>query len=233
MSEIRPLHKREKVPLMESGELHAEIPSVLEYIRFKGRLNVFGAYSYGNINVAISQSDVGRFCSIGQDVLIGLSEHPLDRMSSHCFTFNDMGTFRYSPQYREIVSPIDLELNERRTSIGNDVWIGARAIIRRGVRIGHGAVVGAGSIVTKDVEPYTVVAGAPAISIKQRFDDAIVERLLEVKWWNYNLRQKDLPGIDYRNVPGSITQIEEAVAEGRVKLLAPRLARFINGECVA
>jgi len=87
--------------------------------------------------------------------------------------------------------------------------------------------------VTKDVEPYTVVAGAPAISIKQRFDDAVVERLLEVKWWTYNLRQKDLPGIDYRNVPGSITQIEEAVAEGRVKLLAPRLARFINGECVA
>lgn len=233
MGELKPLHKREMSPLMEVGELHAEMPSVLEYIRFKGALNTFGAFSYGNLGVSIAQADVGRFCSIGQDVLIGMSEHPIDRLSTHCFAFDDRGTFRYSPEFREIVFPVGLDQNNARTSVGHDVWIGARAIIKRGVSIGHGAVVGAGAVVTKDVEPYTVVAGTPAALIKRRFGDEIVDRLLKLEWWNYRLRQQDLPGIDYRRVEDSISIIEDAIAEGRVQKLDPRPARFVNGERVA
>ena len=69
--------------------------------------------------------------------------------------------------------------------IGNDVWIGANASVLRNVKIGDGAIVAAGAVVTKDVEPYTVVAGIPAKPIKNRFDDETICRLLKIKWWDF------------------------------------------------
>jgi chloramphenicol O-acetyltransferase type B len=72
------------------------------------------------------------------------------------------------------------------TEIGNDVWIGRRAIIMPGIRIGDGAVVGAGSIVTKDVASYAIVAGNPARFIRSRFTDAQIESLLEIRWWEWS-----------------------------------------------
>lgn len=71
----------------------------------------------------------------------------------------------------------------RRTIIGSDVWIGAGAIIIQGVEIGHGAVIGAGSIVTKNVAPYTIVAGSPAKFIRARFDPDLIDRLCKSEWW--------------------------------------------------
>ncbi len=68
--------------------------------------------------------------------------------------------------------------------IGNDVWIGANVVIMNGVTIGHGAIIGATSVVTKDVPPYTIVAGSPARVIKSRFEDHIVQRLLAIQWWD-------------------------------------------------
>ena len=69
--------------------------------------------------------------------------------------------------------------------IGNDVWIGDRATILSGVRIGDGAVIGAGSVVTKDVEPYSIVAGNPARPKRTRFDEETIKKLLEIKWWDW------------------------------------------------
>lgn len=73
------------------------------------------------------------------------------------------------------------------TIIGNDVWIGYDALIMLGVKIGDGAVIGARAVVTKDVEPYTVVAGNPAKVIRKRFDDKTIEKLLEIQWWNWEI----------------------------------------------
>ena len=70
------------------------------------------------------------------------------------------------------------------TTIGNDVWIGAKAIIKCGVTIGHGAVVAGGTFVSKDVPPYAIVGGVPAKVIKYRFDEATIQQLLELEWWN-------------------------------------------------
>ena len=70
--------------------------------------------------------------------------------------------------------------------IGNDVWIGAKATIFGGVKIGDGAVIGAGSVVTKDVEPYSIVAGNPAKFIKNRFTKEQIEKLMHIKWWNWD-----------------------------------------------
>nr|WP_246566018.1 CatB-related O-acetyltransferase [Tissierella simiarum] len=70
--------------------------------------------------------------------------------------------------------------------IGNDVWIGSNAVILRGVKVGNGAVIGAGAIVTKDVEPYSIVVGNPARVIKKRFSEQIIESLEKIQWWNWS-----------------------------------------------
>jgi len=72
--------------------------------------------------------------------------------------------------------------------IGNDVWIGLDATIMPGVTIGDGAIIGAKSVVTHDVEPYTVVAGNPARVVKKRFDDETMKRLLKIQWWNWPIQ---------------------------------------------
>ncbi len=76
-------------------------------------------------------------------------------------------------------------LKKTRICIGNDVWVGSRAILMRGIRIGDGAVIGAGAVVTKDVEPYTIVGGVPARPIRKRFSDKVIEKLEEIRWWDY------------------------------------------------
>lgn len=73
--------------------------------------------------------------------------------------------------------------------MGNDVWIGYDALIMPGVKIGDGAVIAAKSVVTKDVPPYTIVGGNPACSIKQRFSDAEVAQLLEIRWWDWEIEK--------------------------------------------
>jgi virginiamycin A acetyltransferase len=70
--------------------------------------------------------------------------------------------------------------------IGNDVWIGYKAVIMAGVKIGDGAIIGAYSVVTKDVEPYAIVGGNPAREIKKRFSEQVIKELLEIQWWNWD-----------------------------------------------
>src|SRR5690606_16503456 len=69
--------------------------------------------------------------------------------------------------------------------IGNDVWLATNSVVLRNVQIGNGAIIGAGAIVTKDVEPYSIIAGVPAKKIKMRFDDKTIEVLEEIQWWNW------------------------------------------------
>jgi virginiamycin A acetyltransferase len=73
------------------------------------------------------------------------------------------------------------------TIIGNDVWIGYKAVIMPGIKIGDGAIIATNATVTKDVPPYTIVGGNPAIEIKKRFSDENIEDLLKIKWWDWEL----------------------------------------------
>lgn len=75
------------------------------------------------------------------------------------------------------------------TLIGNDVWIGNGATIMPGVKVGHGAIIGSSSLITKDVEPYTIVGGNPAKEIRKRFDEETVKRLLAIKWWDWDVQK--------------------------------------------
>lgn len=135
-----------------------------------------GRHSFCGYDCEISNATIGSFCSIASGVLIGGGRHPVEWISTSPVFYDNRDSVKtkYSRHSR---SP------NRRVMIGHDVWIGANAIIMQGVSIGTGAVVGAGSVVTKDVEPYAIVAGVPARTLRKRFDQPLIDRLLASRWW--------------------------------------------------
>lgn len=120
-------------------------------------------------------ADVGKYCSISWDVTIGALSHSLHAVTSHSFPI----------QKRFRLCEKDRPAKRERTVIGNDVWIGCGSIIKQGVHIGDGAVIGAGTVVTHDVEPYEIVVGIPATHLKWRFDEKIRKTLIDIKWWDW------------------------------------------------
>jgi len=107
----------------------------------------------------------------------------------------------------------------RSVNIGNDVWIANGVFIRPGISIGHGAVVAAKSVVTRDVPPYAIVGGNPAKIIRYRFPTEIVERLLALEWWKY--AEWDLTGIQFHDTEKAIETIGERVSEGLITPFRP------------
>ncbi len=139
-----------------------------------------GDYSYIGDGTRVIRAEIGRFCSIAGSVQIGLGNHPSGMVSTSPAFYTNHNAVRtqwveHPPEFEEY----------KQTVIGNDVWIGTRAMVRDGVAIGHGAIIGAGAVVTKDVEPYAVMAGVPARMIRKRFDDETVEKLLKLNWWDW------------------------------------------------
>lgn len=137
-----------------------------------------GRYTYTCYDDEIVNCEIGQFCSISDEVVIGGAEHPVEWVSTSPVFQNVKHS---GPKKRFARHNFD---GIARTHIGNDVWIGRRAIVKAGVNIGDGAVVGSGAVVTKDVPPYSIVAGIPAKVIKYRFDENTIAQLLETKWWN-------------------------------------------------
>ncbi|MEY7974000.1 CatB-related O-acetyltransferase [Saccharomonospora xinjiangensis] len=133
-------------------------------------------YGYGPEKLVI-----GRYCAIasGTTFLMAGAEHPTMGVSTYPFTM-------FGGAWAERTLDLVTDMPSRGdTVVGNDVWLGYRATVLPGVRIGDGAIVAAGAVVTADVPPYTVVGGNPARPIRARFDDADVERLLRAAWWNW------------------------------------------------
>jgi acetyltransferase-like isoleucine patch superfamily enzyme len=126
----------------------------------------------------LSNVSAGKFCSIEQGVRIGLGRHPADFLSTHPSLYSSGAQ---TPLKIVEFSGFD-EANP--VVLGNDVWIGANSLIMGGIAIGDGAIVGAGSIVTKDISAYAVAVGCPAKVIRYRFDERTVSSLLSLQWWN-------------------------------------------------
>lgn len=128
---------------------------------------------------------IGRFCSIacGAKFLFNSANHKMSSLSTYPFPlfFEEWGL--------DIKNVADSWDNKGDIIIGNDVWIGFEAVIMAGVTIGDGAVIGSRALVTKDVEPYTIVGGIPAKPIRKRFLESTAEALLELKWWNWPKEQ--------------------------------------------
>ncbi len=140
---------------------------------------VMKKYSFCGYDCKIINCTIGAFCSIADGVIIGGAMHPIDWVStSPVFYF---GKDSVKKKFSEFNRPKD-----KSTTIGNDVWIGDRAIIKAGVQIADGAVIGMGSIVTKDIGPYEIWAGNPARFIRKRFNDEIISKLEESNWFNYD-----------------------------------------------
>jgi len=108
--------------------------------------------------------------------------------------------------------------------IGNDVWIGARAIIMGGVTIGDGAVIGASAVVTKNVKPYSIVVGVPAKHIRYRFPWVIRAALQKLKPWDWDLSQ--LPERDYSNPLAFIEALKNSIEKGKIGKLDPKIERL-------
>jgi virginiamycin A acetyltransferase len=124
---------------------------------------------------------IGKFCAIAQGVkfIMNGANHKLSGFSAYPFNIFGQGWETVEPTADELPFKGD-------TMIGNDVWIGFEALLMPGVRVGHGAIIAARSVVTSDIPPYTVVGGNPARPIRKRFPPEVVETLLELAWWDWD-----------------------------------------------
>ena len=182
-----------------------------------------GAFSFFNQNCSLRYvQSIGRFCLFAPEVLAGGAVHPVTSVSTHLLFQNmdnswnqDFHTFPEDSGYLKNLVRYQKEhefLKKTRISIGNDVWVGSRAILMRGIHIGDGAVIGAGAVVTRDVEPYTIVGRVPARPIRKRFSDKVIEKLEEIRWWDYG--PDILKGLDLNHPEEAVKYLEERAARG-------------------
>ncbi len=151
-------------------------------------------------NTKVNNSKIGRFCAISYDCAIGATSHPYSHLSLHAFAYKkEFGFVDQDKNYNIL------------TTIGNDVWIGTHCIIMPGVTIGDGAVIGAGCVVTKDVLPFSIMAGVPARKIGDRFTPEQISAISDDPWWdwsdekikkNINVFKTDFDEIKYRELNG-------------------------------
>lgn len=167
-----------------------EAPCSLKWTQYEYSLTL-GAFSY-QVSGYCCAADVGRYCSFGENVQIGRQSHPMSWLStSPTFYLNhklfDVGNeFEQAEAYHGFTpEKFPNPTNAKKTSIGNDVWIGHGAQIMAGITIGDGAVIAAGSVVAKNVPPYSVVAGNPAVIKKTRVPAELVSPMLRSKWWRF------------------------------------------------
>lgn len=147
--------------------------------------SVFADYSYAMGDNQIAHADVGKFCNIATGVRINPSNHPWWRATLHHFTYRSASYGVADHDDREIFQ----WRADDRVVIGPDVWIGHGAIIMPGVRVGAGAAIGSGAVVTKDVPPYAIVVGVPARVLRYRVDDDTAARLQRIAWWDWSHQQ--------------------------------------------
>ena len=143
--------------------------------------SVFGDYAYCDRVCDIANAEVGKFANIASFVRIGATDHPLDRASLHHFMYR-------SASYWEDAEDDAAWFEKRcarRAVIGHDTWLGHNAQVKPEVRVGHGAVVASGAVVTRDVAPYTIVAGVPAKPVRERLPSKVAERVMALAWWDW------------------------------------------------
>ncbi|HBE16948.1 MAG TPA: Vat family streptogramin A O-acetyltransferase [Cyanobacteria bacterium UBA11149] len=155
-------------------------------------------YNFGDDKLII-----GKFCSIATNVKFIMSgaNHKLDGISTYPFPIFGHGWDKAMDKIMNLPSKGD-------TIIGNDVWLGYESVIMPGVKIGHGAIIAAKSVVTSDIPDFAIAGGNPARIIKQRFSDSVIAQLLEIKWWDWEI-EKITRNID-KIMEGDISALRDA-----------------------
>ena len=209
---VDPLSKRRPV----SG-VFVEAPSrISAHVLMSGFI---GAYSYirDGSRLGGGVRSIGRYCSIAPGVILGDGQHHIDWLTTHPFA--DAPEYRVGEEW-----PSPSKTASRMTVVGNDVWIGANAIIMRGIVIGDGAVIGAGAVVTKDVPSYAIVVGVPGKILRYRFPRKTVQRLLRLRWWQYT--SDSLVGVPFHDVDAAIAEIERRRREGSLQRIDHPILRL-------
>lgn len=194
-------------------------------VQFYGSVSI-GAFSYF-VDGTVQNSSFGRYCSIARDVNICPGSHPIDWLSSHPFQFRNDFRFRVgddfldSEKYKSHVVTKQAKASAKVAPVvvGNDVWIGNGAFILPGVMIGSGAIVAGRAVVTRDVPPYAIVAGNPAKIIRFRFDEAIIERLLNLQWWRFAHWQ--MSDLQFHDISSVLSCLEDRVSAGAMQPYSP------------
>jgi acetyltransferase-like isoleucine patch superfamily enzyme len=138
---------------------------------FSGKISVGYATTLGYNNFFVGNIEIGKYCQIGADVAMHSTNHPMGYLS----TYINKNLFNGELESLKEIKNI---------KIGNDVWIGHNVIIVGNITVGNGAILAAGSVVTKDVPPYTIVAGVPAKPVRNRFSDSVIAELQQLQWWD-------------------------------------------------
>jgi phosphonate metabolism protein (transferase hexapeptide repeat family) len=142
---------------------------------------VVGDFSYFERHAEAIYTESGKFCSIAANSRINALEHPIERITQHKVSYRPNEYFRWLG--------VDAGFKARRQAktvrIGHDVWIGHGAVVLPGVSIGNGAVIGANAVVTRDVAPYSIVAGVPGKVLRPRFSAGIAARIEALAWWDW------------------------------------------------
>ncbi len=140
-----------------------------------------GAFTYFERHAEAIYATLGKFCSVAANARINALEHPIERITQHKVSYRANEYFRYLG--------VDAGFRERRqakrVTIGHDVWIGHGAVVLPGVSVGNGTVIGANAVVTRDVEPYAIVAGSPARLLRRRFAPETAGRIERLAWWDW------------------------------------------------
>ena len=159
-------------------------------------------YTYISAGCVISEATIGKFCSIGPNVRIAPGKHP-----THTFVSTHPAIYSNPACCIKNFSDKDYHSPYRNVEIGNDVWICANAIITDGIKIGDGAIIAANSVVSKNVEPYTIVGGVPAKFIRKRFTDEQINFLLKFKWWENDFDWIEKNAHLFRNIDFFIEEL--------------------------
>jgi virginiamycin A acetyltransferase len=181
---IRPYLKYKdnvKVSLWATGVHHVTFGgnnTVPEFCAFSDSTYIGYRTTLGTNNFFGGKVTVGKYCQLGRDLAFHPTNHPISYLTTY------INSQLYNGELKSLKT-------EKPIKIGNDVWVGHGVIVLAGVTVGDGAILAAGSIVTKDVEPYSIVAGNPAKLIRKRFSESLIEELQNLKWWDKSDEELD------------------------------------------
>jgi acetyltransferase-like isoleucine patch superfamily enzyme len=183
-----------------------------------------GAFSYSQSTLP-PETTLGRYCSLAHAVSAFHSDHTLSFISTSPFSYRPeaapifeqaIALSPHAGEYRPL--PFD-DKEHTPTHIGNDVWIGQNVLLRKGIRIHDGAVVAAGSVVTRDVEDFTLVGGVPAKPIRRRFSEKIRKKIRALQWWRYHFA--DFYGLDGSDPERFLTGLERRLDQDAIRPFSP------------
>lgn len=161
-----------------------------------------GRYSFCGYDCIIIDTSIGSFCSISGNCEIGGASHSIEWVSTSPVFNENKDQIKKKYSYHKYNT-------SKHTKIGNDVWIGSKCLIKAGVTIGDGAVIGMGSVVTKDIPPYEIWGGNPAKLIRKRFNENVIIKLLEIKWWEFDEEKLILYAKYFNNITKFLEEVNK------------------------